>query len=315
MTAPAGRGAKLRRTVRSMPLAGPLLASLSVTYHRTRARIANDLSALTGERLPGARDAAAVAIGASLSDRARRLLLAPYRRESVASPAPLVAGGHCFDVVEDLVEFTSLSRNEVHELIARRIENFRTEWLQWPASLRADGWFYLSSRTYLFANAIHFHDAPALVDDVAAALPPGGQILDLGGGTANLTLALAARGFDVDYHELSALQKEFARYRVEKHGLDARVRILDSWAELPAERYDGVCAVDVLEHLPDLATVVGRIAAALVTGGVLIDASSFGAGLANPMHHEDPGLDGLLASEGLVLTRTVPVFRVWMKRR
>jgi SAM-dependent methyltransferase len=229
-------------------------------------------------------------------------------------PAPLVVGEHRFDVVDDLVEYTSLPPEIAHALLSRRIENFRTEWLQAPDILRDDHWFYLSSRMYLFANAVHFHGGSEAIEELAALLPPGGRVLDFGGGTGNLALALAARGFRVHYRELSALQKDFTRFRAQRHGLQERIEILDSWAEIPATKYDAVCAFDVFEHLPDLAAVVDRLVPALGDNGLLVDTPSFGTGLANPMHHDDPGLGSLLADRGLVLERRLPEFRVWAKR-
>jgi len=269
---------------------------------------------LKGRRLPAARDATAIAIGGSLSEGARRLLLVPYRSERVDSPPPLVIGEHRFDVVDDLVQFTSLPPERVRDLIARRIESFRSEWLQLPASLRDDRWFYLSSRMYLFANAVHFHEEPEALDEIANVLPPGGRVLDFGGGTGNLALALAAHGFRVDYRELSALQKEFARFRIHRHGLHERVTVLDDWSDLSPSTYDAVCAFDVFEHLPELAPVVELLASSLSEDGILIDTPSFGTGVWNPMHHEDPGLESLLAEQGILLDRTLPAFRVWTKR-
>jgi SAM-dependent methyltransferase len=308
------RNLRVRRAVGSVPVIGGLLRLAASSYHRRRAEVVGAYIDLKDRRLPALRDTTAVAMGSSLSLGGRNLLLIPYRNERVDLPPPLVAGQHRFDVVEDLVEFTSLPSERVHELIGRRIENFRSEWLQLPASLREDSWFYLSSRTYLFANAVHFHDAPAVIEEIADLLPPTARVLDFGGGTGNLALALGARGFHVDYRELSAVQKDFARFRVQRHGLHEQIEILDSWADLPAGRYDAVCAFDVFEHLPDLAQVVRHLAASVAGSGVLIDTPSFSVGLANPMHHEDPGLESLLADQGLVLDQTMPAFRVWAKR-
>lgn len=285
-----------------------------LSYHYSRGEIERSYRDFWDRQLPTARDSVAVAGGALLSRGALRLLLIPYRRERVEIPPPLSVGDCQFDVVDDLVEFTSLPSEAVHQLLARRIENFRTEWLQAPQVIRNDDWFYLSSRMYLFGNAVHFHDVPHVIDDVARLLAREAHVLDFGGGTGNLALALAAHGYRVDYRELSALQKEFFRFRVQRHCLEDRIQILDSWARLPAERYDAVCAFDVFEHLPDLASAVDRLVTSLVHGGLLIDTPSFSVGTLNPMHHEDPGLDSLLADHGLVLDRTLPTFRVWAKR-
>jgi SAM-dependent methyltransferase/predicted O-methyltransferase YrrM len=304
---------RFRPRLRSLPGIGRFFVWLSVGYQRRRAELSTAGTSLRTTRLPATRDAAAVAVGRSLAEGGRRLLLSPYRQERVELPAPLAAGEHRFDVVEDLVEFTSLPPETVRTLLERRIENFRTEWLQLPAELRDDRWFYLTSRTYLFANAVHFHASSELVGEIAALLPSGARVLDFGGGTGNLALGLAACGLRVEFRELSALQKDFTRFRLQRYGLEDRVEILDAWQPLAPARYDAVCAFDVLEHLPDLPGALDEIAGSLVAGGLLLDTPSFGVGLANPMHHEDPGLEGLLASRGIFLERTLPDFRVWTK--
>jgi len=140
---------------------------------------------------------------------------------------------------------------------------------------------------YLFANADHFYEARQVIDEVVDFLPPDARVLEFGGGTGNLSRGLAARGFRVHYHELSA--------------------------RLPARHYDAICAFDVFEPLPDLPKVVEELASALADVGILIDTPSFSVGLANPMHHEDPGLASL-GDQGLALDRTLPAFRVWKKR-
>jgi 2-polyprenyl-3-methyl-5-hydroxy-6-metoxy-1,4-benzoquinol methylase len=309
------RNSWLLRKIKSTPVMGPTLRAMLVAYRRRLDETARSYRDLKERQLPGARDSAAVAGGRLLSEGARRLLLVPSRSEHVDPPEPLIVGEHRFDVVDDLVEFTSLSRESVQTLLERRIESFRTEWFQTPSALRGDGWFYLSSRMYLFGNAVHFHDVPTLIDDIVRVLPRMAHVLDFGGGTGNLSLALAAHGFRVDFAELSAVQKDFTRFRVQRHGLQEKVEILDSWTPLGPGHYDAVCALDVLEHLPDLPDVVKQLADSLVHEGLLIDTPSFSVGTLNPMHHEDPGLESILADQGLVLDRELQDFRIWAKRQ
>ena len=261
-----------------------------------------------------AADETASAAGEWLARQAARLMLYPHRRERIDLPVPLEVGERRFDVVDDLVQYTSLSREQVVSLVSRRHENFRVEWLALAPELREDAWFYLSSRTYLFANAVHVHESPQLVEDVASLTPPASRVLDFGGGTGNLSLALAAHGFRVDYLELSSLQKDFMRFRVDRHRLEDSVRVLDWWAPLEEEAYTVICAFDVFEHIPDLPSTLDRIVAALAVGGTLVESSPFVVNLANPMHHEDPGFQDLLEARGLELVRADTDPRLWTKR-
>lgn len=227
-------------------------------------------------------------------------------------PEPLKVGEHSIDVVADLVEYTGLPKKTVSSLLQRRHDNFRLEWFMLPSAIRKEHWYYLSSRTYVFGNAIHVEDWPRVRGIVRSVAAPA-RILDFGGGSGNLALALAAEGHHVDFLELSALQKDFVRYRAWKQGLADRIRVLDQWTGLAAGSYEAICAFDVLEHLSALAEVLETsVLPAIANGGVLLERSPFGRDLTNPMHHENADeLDRTLYRCGFVLLRTSAWLRVW----
>lgn len=254
----------------------------------------------------------AVAGGSGLAAAGRSILLALHRGERVAIPPPLEVGGRTFDVVEDLADFTSLTRQEVERLVRRRGDSFRVEWHTHRPLPRNERWFYQSSRGYLFANAVHFSHATEVLELVGLVEPPS-RTLDFGTGTGNLALALAASGIDVDTIEISALQKDFLRHRLHRHGVDGRLRVLDAWDGLERGVYDVVFALDVLEHLDDLRrTLEEELLPALTPGGRLVESSPFVRSPSNPMHHEDVDqLDAILERNGLQLVRTADEFRVW----
>jgi SAM-dependent methyltransferase len=258
-------------------------------------------------------DGLSVDAGIGLSRFAGRLMRYPHRRERVEIPAPSGIDGHVFDVVEDLVEYTGLGRDRVLALLRREHDNFRLEWHALPPALRAEPWYYLSSRTYLFANAVHSFDSRPFLDRLAASSPPPGRVLDFGGGSGNLSLVLAATGYDVDFLEVSALQKDFVRFRIQRHELTERVSVLDSWTALREGAYDMVCAFDVLEHLERLRDVLEtQIVPALSAWGVLVESSPFAPTLSNPMHHEDEiGFDARLQRLGFGLEVDESDFRIW----
>ena len=143
----------------------------------------------------------------------------------------MVVGEHTFDVIDDLRRYTGLDAGQVQDLVARRTDSFRAEWLLTPSEHRIDDWFYLSSGTYLFGNAIH--DPRPVLETLTRVCGSGGRVLDFGGGSGNLALALAAAGWSVDYLERSALQKDFVAFRVDRYGLGDRLRILNAWDRLP----------------------------------------------------------------------------------
>lgn len=284
----------------------------TVSAKETSARSVHRAHVTLSERV----EKIAIAAGAMLVRSGTQLLLYPHHSEDVELPQPLTSGGRTFDVVEDLEQYTGLSGVHVRSLLKRRMESFRTEWFSFPPTLREDTWYYRSSRLYLFANAVHIHDTPALLQTIASAAPPKGRILEFGGGTGNLTLALAAQGFRMDYVDLSALQKDFVRFRASKHGLRDHVSVLDSWQSLPGAAYDMVVALDVLEHLPDLRGVLeGELLPSLAPGGILVEQSPFLRTVSNPMHHlDDDGLDSILVAHGLELISEQPLCRIWQSR-
>jgi SAM-dependent methyltransferase len=256
-------------------------------------------------------DRAAVKAGTKALRGAAGLILFPHRHESPDIPRPFTVASVTFDVLGDLMAYTGLPRKEVECLLRRRSDSFRLEWHSLPPKLRVDSWYYLSTRSYLFANAIHVHSEPQLPAAIAALSNPPARVLDFGGGTGNLALALAADGFAVDYLELSALQKDFVRFRAARYQLAGDLRILDWWQPLESRSYAIVCALDVFEHVPDIQATLDRVLPAVAPGGLLVESSPFTINVSNPMHHEDIGFDRLVEAAGFELESATDQFRVW----
>lgn len=98
-------------------------------------------------------------------------------------------------------------------------------------------------------------------------------VLDFGGGAGGLTLALAERGFACEYADVPGKLSEFFRWRLARRQLS--VPVLDATQPLSSHRYGAVLAVDVLEHVPDLAATLRQLKKTLAPSGRLIGTHSF----------------------------------------
>lgn len=263
-------------------------------------------------RVRGARTHATIAAGAAFGRVGMRLLLRPWRRERVELPDPVLATDLSIDLIDDLAVYCGLPKERVIELLRRQHTSFRAEWHLTPEPIRTDSWFYLSSSTYLFGNAVH--DPRPLVTRLSEHTAERGRSLEFGGGTGNLAIALLLAGWEPDYLERSALQKDFVAFRIDQHDLRG-LRILDAWRPLARGIYRLVTAVDVLEHIPDLDQFLReQLIPAIGSGGLLAEASPFIRNISNPMHHEHRTLDNTLAAGGLELEGQYPEVRVWRKK-
>lgn len=238
----------------------------------------------------------------------------PWRGERNDLPPAIEIAGRRIDVVDDLLAYTGLSRDDVEaELRTRSRLNFRGEWHATPPGLRSDHWFYLSSKSYLFANAVHFADS-SVADRVSAHVVSNGRVLDFGGGAGQLTLALAARSLRPSYTDTNAIQRDFLRFRLARHDLDELVDVLDPWRPLGTCTFDAIVAIDVLEHLPNVLDVLRQtLLPALKPGGVLLEDSPFIVNASNPMHHDDPGMDAALEAAGLQVVERASELRIWRR--
>jgi len=202
-----------------------------------------------------------------------------------------------FNVCHDLVDFTGLSMEEVMERMARiKHYHFEEEHFFWdPQSKTELAWYYSTSQSYLFANAVHAartHALSFLKKDVHE------PVLDYSGGVGNSVLYLAIeKGTKCQYFGIGMMEKTFAQFRVAKRGLQDMITFLDPWtaatnwtfdpkeAPLPRDGSLGsILATDVLEHIPDYHKVVEAMVDSLKVGGVIIEVSPFNP---NPLSKND----------------------------
>ncbi len=109
------------------------------------------------------------------------------------------------------------------------------------------------------------------IEKVAGGLK-GKTALDVGCGGGLLTEALARGGADVLGIDLAAASIEVARQHAQEQDLKLQYRLVgteDLAAEQPG-RYDLVCCLEMLEHVPDPAGVVAACARLTRPGGTLV---------------------------------------------
>ena len=105
---------------------------------------------------------------------------------------------------------------------------------------------------------------------VLASLPPG-QILDIGCGSGALSVALLRAGRDVTSQDPSTRMLALCRAYLERQGLDPSRARLGGVEEIPEHRaFDGVAALDVIEHIEDDVRALAAMRATLRPRGHLV---------------------------------------------
>lgn len=137
-----------------------------------------------------------------------------------------------------------------------KAENF---WLL--AALIEDVWEHCTSDTLQARDSYYLETIKSL---------PVNRIYDFGGGAGRFALELACHGLQVHYADTNTVKRRFLRYCRDKLALN-----LLSTQGSPANRFDLILAIDVLDHLPDPAHHLGLLRKRLRDGGFLLFDASF----------------------------------------
>lgn len=112
------------------------------------------------------------------------------------------------------------------------------------------------------------------INDVLGRLPGFAlDVLTYGDGIGCDSLYLTQAGHRVTYCDLGELSKRFAQSLFDAAGLPFAPT--DDLARLPAEAFDAIVCLDVLEHVPDPPGLVEQLARCLKPGGLLIASAPF----------------------------------------
>lgn len=151
------------------------------------------------------------------------------------------------------------------------------------------------------------------VDDLLAAQPSPGRVLDVGTGTALIPIELCRRapGASVDAIDLAAHMLELAKRNVARAGLEGRVRpaLQDAKkAGWPEAAFDTVMSNSIVHHIPDPRDVLAEMWRLTRPGGTL-----FVRDLARPA--EDDRVRELVATYAAVPAGLTPDVRAMHERQ
>lgn len=99
----------------------------------------------------------------------------------------------------------------------------------------------------------------------------GRKILDIGCGGGILAEALAARGADVSGIDLAEMSLKVAKLHLHESKLDIDYHMVsaEEFAATHANQFDMITCLEMLEHVPDPASIVSAAASMLKPGGDL----------------------------------------------
>ncbi len=99
----------------------------------------------------------------------------------------------------------------------------------------------------------------------------GRKILDIGCGGGILTEALAANGADVTGIDMADMSLRVAKLHLHESQLDIEYQMIsaEEFAESHAETFDVITCLEMLEHVPDPASIVNAAASMLKPDGDL----------------------------------------------
>jgi len=201
--------------------------------------------------------------------------------------------------IDLLTEFLGWERIRADVLLHRYDACFLA--MEWQVR-RSESDFYVNSALYL-PELIHWNSSAAFQTHQAALADVRDcSALDFGGGIGTIAHQLVQQGNVVRYVDANHACRQFAEWWGRKLGASA-LHYAASLDKVPmAEPIDVIVAVDVLEHVPDLARCVGSLAACLKPGGRIYTAPSFGFEQVYPMHHVENGplYEGAMSAAGFV---------------
>jgi 2-polyprenyl-3-methyl-5-hydroxy-6-metoxy-1,4-benzoquinol methylase len=215
---------------------------------------------------------------------------------------------------EHLARFLEISRAELEERTTRARAERNRIWIEADPKTDAErAHLYSTLGEHDLLKYAQWHqddrEKQELHDElVGFARDRGLSVLDCGGGIGDTTLAFAANGVDVTYIDFPGLCSDFAHFRHELYGCQARVTHLtpDEFWKRAGLSYGMIASIDVLEHLENPLAHAVRYRELLVSGGHLFVTAHFEHSERNPDHlPENDGYRRIFGGERKTARRCV----------
>lgn len=143
---------------------------------------------------------------------------------------------------------------------------------------------FLDTRYRIYTHGIYQRDDESLEDAMehkmqqafdTLGLRPGMRLLDIGAGWGASEQFFGSRGIRVTALTIGEDSRRFVQGLIDRERLTAEVTLQDFLTHTPAEPYDAIVLLGVIEHIPDYRRVAQRVWECLKPGGLIyLDASA-----------------------------------------
>jgi len=211
--------------------------------------------------------------------------------------------------MQELEDFTKYPPDRIRQLWATSNQQLAQNWKEAGIapddSERLAEWYRQNSELYLFAISGYNLEYKRIRATLNVLKLARGDSLDYGAGNGEVLLELGKLGHAVAYYDVAGETMRFARLRAQQRR--APLMFFHSKEGLTRSNchFDTVYALDVLEHLPDLAGELDFLSSLLKPGGLLVFDVPAGATKSHPMHlNHDLDVVTYLKARGLSDART-----------
>jgi hypothetical protein len=231
------------------------------------------------------------------------------------------------DVFHHLLDYTGLSENEIYNRLMRISQfHFDGEFNWWSPNSESElKWYYRHSVSYLFGNSIH----PDITEDINLSAEDG-PVLDYSGGVGNNVIGLAKRMIPSFYFGIGIMEKDFARFRVNKLNVSDYVTFVDPfytnsgspdglsfhpYLSLAGVQPKTIILSDVLEHIPEYHVTLRFLINILQPGGKIYERSPFDDQSSGISIHLKASMPIQQAMQGMQYVGQKSGHNIWIKRQ